>query len=234
MVLGLRKSESKAQSEQSKTNIHTEQQGNLKTLKLALQNLYFKYNFSENIFEDIDINTVVDDDASDDSFSEALQTKDEKETKPTISFQLQKTDETPTVSDFQRLQQTQQNTRQIDKMALTRKELMRTAPQMVAKYDGDPLLLTGFIDSVKLLAEMVDDEHKPVFTKFVMTRLEGLAREAVDDNPENINEIIQQLEANIKVDSSKVIEGRMLALRTDKMNLTKFSERAEELAEEFR
>lgn len=34
--------------------------------------------------------------------------------------------------------------------------------------------------------------------------------------------------------SSKVIEGRMLALRADKTNLTKFSERAEELAEQYR
>lgn len=67
-----------------------------------------------------------------------------------------------------------------------------------------------------------------------MTRLEGNAREAIIAPPEKPNDIITQLKAFIKTESSKVIEGRMLALRADKTSLTKFAERAEEFAEQFR
>ncbi|XP_031617635.1 putative neugrin-like protein DDB_G0288135, partial [Contarinia nasturtii] len=119
-------------------------------------------------------------------------------------------------------------------MAMTRKEFLRLAASMLNKYDGNPLQLNGFIDSVELLKEMVEDDDKDVFTKLVKSRLEGIAREAIDDEPGDVDEIIRDLRANIKTDSSKVIEGRMLALRTDKTNLAKFSERAEELAEDFR
>ncbi|XP_031633955.1 myb-like protein W, partial [Contarinia nasturtii] len=122
----------------------------------------------------------------------------------------------------------------VNKMAMTRKEFLRLAASMLNKYDGNPLQLNGFIDSVELLKEMVEDDDKDVFTKLVKSRLEGIAREAINDEPANVDEIISDLKSNIKIDSSKVIEGRMLALRTDKTNLVKFSERAEELAEDFR
>ncbi|XP_031639964.1 GATA zinc finger domain-containing protein 4-like [Contarinia nasturtii] len=129
----------------------------------------------------------------------------------------------------------QENTRNTEnRMSASRKEFLRLAASMLNKYDGDPLQLNSFIDSVELLKEMVEDADKDVFTKLVKSRLEGTAREVVDDNPENVDEIINDLKANIKADSSKVIEGRMLALRTDKTNLSKFSERAEELAEDYR
>lgn len=67
-----------------------------------------------------------------------------------------------------------------------------------------------------------------------MTRLEGIAREAIVIEPTNPNDIITQLRAAIKTEPSKVIEGRILALRTERTNLTKFAERAEELAEQLR
>lgn len=65
-------------------------------------------------------------------------------------------------------------------------------------------------------------------------RLQGTAREAIVTTPETVDDIIRQLRANIKTESSKVIEGRILALRADKSSLTKFAEQAEALAEQFR
>lgn len=102
------------------------------------------------------------------------------------------------------------------------------------KYDGEPLALESFIDAINLLKELCEPDNNTVFLKFVMTRLEGVAREKIVTEPRQIDDIITQLKEGIKTESSKVIEGRMLALRADKTNLTKFSEKAEELAEQFR
>lgn len=102
------------------------------------------------------------------------------------------------------------------------------------KFSGDPLALDSFIDAVKLLDTLCEANNKAILVKFIMTRLEGEAREAIETEPANANSIITQLKERIKTESSKVIEGRILALRTDKSNLTKFSERAEELAEQYR
>lgn len=60
-----------------------------------------------------------------------------------------------------------------------------------------------------------------------MNRLEGKAREAILTQPVVVDQIITQLRAGIKSESSKVVEGRILALRADKTCLAKFSEQAE-------
>lgn len=52
--------------------------------------------------------------------------------------------------------------------------------------------------------------------------------------PQTVDDIVRQLKASIKTESSKVIEGRILALRADKSSLTKFAEQAEALADQFR
>lgn len=67
-----------------------------------------------------------------------------------------------------------------------------------------------------------------------MTRSEGVAREAIVTEPVTVDDIVRQLKVSIKTESSKVIEGRILALRVDKSSLTKFAEQAEALADQFR
>lgn len=120
-------------------------------------------------------------------------------------------------------------------MDQTPKTFMAIAHQTINyKYDGDPLALDSFIDAIELLQTLCKQQNEPIMLKYIMTKLEGKAREAISATPESTEDIINDLKANIKTESSKVIEGRMLALRADKMNLTKFSERAEELAEQFR
>lgn len=66
-----------------------------------------------------------------------------------------------------------------------------------------------------------------------MTRLEGKARELIGTIPTNVDVIIEKLRAGIKNDSSKIIEGKILALRADKCSLLKFAEQAEKLAEQL-
>lgn len=120
-------------------------------------------------------------------------------------------------------------------MAQTKQDLIATANRLIHfKFNGDPLALDSFIDAVKLLEDVCEVANKPTMLKFLMTRLEGDAREAIETPPEDIDDFIEQLEEHIKPDSAKVIEGRILALRIDKTNLTQFSKRAEELAEQYR
>ncbi|XP_055308406.1 putative uncharacterized protein DDB_G0286901, partial [Sitodiplosis mosellana] len=120
-------------------------------------------------------------------------------------------------------------------MAKTPKDFIALANQMIGyRYNGDPLNLDSFLDAVDLLKELCERPNVDIMRKFVMTRLEGTAREAIVVEPQTVDDIIRQLKANIKTESSKVIEGRILALRADKSSLTKFAEQAEALAEQFR
>lgn len=70
-------------------------------------------------------------------------------------------------------------------------------------------------------------ENARIFLKFVMTRLEGLAREAIVVDPTSVDDIVKQLKESIKPESSKVIEGRILALRADRTKREKFINRTE-------
>lgn len=102
------------------------------------------------------------------------------------------------------------------------------------KYDGNPTGLDAFIDAIELLDSAVEPENLNTLLKFIKTRLEGKAREAIITEPTKVEDFITQLKNTIKTESSKVIQGKILALRADKSNLSKFSERADELAEEYR
>lgn len=120
-------------------------------------------------------------------------------------------------------------------MTQTSRDFIAMANQMINyRFSGDPLALDSFIDAVELLKDLCEANNLTIFRKFLMTRLEGVAREAIVTEPETVDDITRQLRASIKTESAKVIEGRILALRADKTNLTKFSERAEELAEQYR
>lgn len=117
----------------------------------------------------------------------------------------------------------------------TVKQLMQLATSTINyRYDGDPLKLSSFIDAIELLKDLCEEQNERILVRFLMTRLEGKAREAIIEDPYDPDDIITQLRAAIKNESSKVIEGRMLALNLDRMNLTKFAERAEALAEQYR
>lgn len=115
---------------------------------------------------------------------------------------------------------------------ISRLEFMRLASSTINKnYEGDPLGLKAFVNSVNLLKNFVDDNLEDLFLDFVKSKLSGKAEEKVPQTARSVDEIIQALQDGVKPDNSKVISGRLLALKMDRNKLTDFSEQARELAE---
>lgn len=112
---------------------------------------------------------------------------------------------------------------------------MTTCSRHINKhFSGDPLERTAFIKSIKLLKNIgVNDENKKLLASYVQTRLTGKASEWVTEECEDIDEIIKAIEDNCKAENSKVVAGRLMALRADRANLTDFAKRAEQLCEAY-
>lgn len=226
--------------------------GHLSKLKTAFEHLNLNYNFDKNIYALIDIRKISGDFVSDHSDSEQSPLEDIS----TDIFTDETTDDTENLNTTKNLisPPKQQKQTENDKMANddnndteTRNngnaqsqtqsefEFFRIANQMINfRFSGDPLVLNSFTDALKLLKRMCKAENNQLFLEFIMTRLEGKAREIFDEEPPtDVDEIIAKLREKIKCESSKVIEGKILALRADRNSLIKFSEQAEKLAEQF-
>lgn len=114
---------------------------------------------------------------------------------------------------------------------ITEIDFLRLCGNQINKsYAGDPLALNSFINSVKLL-QKVQGDHAALLQQFVLSKLESRALEAIPPNPANVDAILDALSNVIKPDDSKVIEGRMMALRIDKTKVQDFTKQAEDLAE---
>lgn len=117
---------------------------------------------------------------------------------------------------------------------MTRLEFLNLASKTISRnYDGDPLALQAFINSLQLLEDFATDDLKPIFCRFIKSKLEKRAKECVPADADTVQDIITALKNGIKPDNSKVIAGRILALRLDRSKLNEFSQNAEELAEAF-
>lgn len=123
-----------------------------------------------------------------------------------------------------------------DEMAMTNVEFLKVASATINfKYSGDPLRISSFIDSVRLLDTLATTPELETFlVTFIRTKIDGRAREFVDDSHNTINKLIDTLKLNIKPDSSKVIEGRMLSLKLSNSTQEEFAKKAEDLAESLR
>lgn len=117
-------------------------------------------------------------------------------------------------------------------MALTPVEFIRIAAQTINRnYDGNPLGLDAFVNSVDLLKEVSNADVNAIFLRFVKSKLEGKALESIPAEPASVDEIITALRRQIQPDNSKVVAGRLLALRPDRSKLVEFTEQAEKLAD---
>lgn len=106
--------------------------------------------------------------------------------------------------------------------------------QISTIYTGDPLGLPPFIASIKLLQNMdTTNAHSDILKGVIMTKLQGVALECIPADP-TIEQIIDNLKKYIKSDSSEVIQGKLMALKADRTNLTDFASKAESLAEQFK
>lgn len=126
-----------------------------------------------------------------------------------------------------------QNTANMSANALTSVEFLRIAAQTLNRnYNGDPLGLEAFLSSIDLLSELATtDALRVLLLKFVKAKLEGRALESIPTEANTIEIIRASLRAKIKPDSSKVITGRMLALRAERSKMVDFTKQAEELSE---
>lgn len=72
-------------------------------------------------------------------------------------------------------------------------EAIKTASTVMPRYDGDEKKLDGVIKSIKILNAIVSDENKEVIIDSILSKLDGIAKEAVGDAPSNLQEIIDKL-----------------------------------------
>lgn len=102
-------------------------------------------------------------------------------------------------------------------------------------YKGDPNALNAFITAIELAESVTPNEHKESLIKFIKTKLEGNALDAIKNiTVNNTTDIITALKNKIKIETSKVVLGRLLALRAERHSLQKFQEQADELANALR
>lgn len=117
-------------------------------------------------------------------------------------------------------------------MAMSSVDFLALAARTINhNFNGNPLGLSAFINSIEMLKEIVPANLEAFFAKFILSRLEGKAMECVPEDAQHVDVIIASLRQHIKPDNSKVVAGRLLALRPDRAKLTDFTEQAELLAD---
>lgn len=102
--------------------------------------------------------------------------------------------------------------------------------QITKDYAGDPLTLKSFIKSIKLLKSVAGD-NLDTLKLFVLTKITSKALECVREEPETVDQIIEDLEKFIKPENSKVIESQIQGLRFNPGKAKEFTDEAEKLAE---
>lgn len=102
-------------------------------------------------------------------------------------------------------------------------------------YAGDPLSLSSFVASIDFLKEMATTpDLLTLLKKFIITKLEGRAAEIVPENVESVEALEKILKDTFKHENSKVIEGRMMALRVDRAKFQDYAKQVEELSDALR
>lgn len=121
-------------------------------------------------------------------------------------------------------------------MPMTKPEFLRLCASTINhEYDGDANKLQAFINAIKLLDEMAEEQPlKVTLVAFIRTKLTAKAIEAVPNELNTVQQIIDSLQNKIKPESSKVVEGRLAALKLDKHSLQEFAKMAEDLADQLK
>lgn len=215
---------------EEKLDINTKINGHLKKLKEAFVTLKLAYAFSKNIHDSIDLNSITENwtdlessentEKSSDNSSESTGSKQVDSSDANTIYNLSgisdnfDTNPTDNLTEFSEKTEVEQETemaKEQDPEAFISLG-HRTIP---SKYDGDPMGLDSFLDAVSLLQSLCKEQNTAILTKFLLTRLEGEAREAIETTPKDADDIVEQLKARIRSEPSKVVEGRLLALRAD-------------------
>lgn len=103
------------------------------------------------------------------------------------------------------------------------------------KYEGEATGLTPFINAIELLEQIATTNPlQAILISFLKTKLVGKAGEALTAEDNNLAAIKAKLKLKIKPESSKVLEGRLSALKMDRQSLQEFSKTAEDLADQLK
>lgn len=120
-------------------------------------------------------------------------------------------------------------------MAITDLELLGIASKNITRtYNGNPLTLNSFVNSVKLVKRFATPAQEQILIEFVISKLEARAEEFLPENPQSVEEILKALKDNIKPENSEIITGRITALKLKNNNYQDFSKEIEELSEALR
>lgn len=100
-------------------------------------------------------------------------------------------------------------------------------------FDGDPNHLQSFIDKIDLLLKFAKtSDLKGILLSFAIAKLNKTTRSKITIKPRSIDSLIDALKIAVKHESSDVLEGRLLSLRSKTME--EFAQKAEKLADSFR
>lgn len=122
------------------------------------------------------------------------------------------------------------------KMAPSNLEFLKLCSSTIGNnFSGDPLKLKSFIDAVQLLETLAETtELKSLLVKIIKTKLDGTARDLITEDCDTVGKIKDVLNKSIKPENSKIIEGKLIALRIDRLTLQEFSEKVDSLSEAFK
>lgn len=172
----------------------------------CFENLQFQYHFSELLLTQIE-----------------YESEDESELSVIDTANL-------TITELDTIQEDSENINMADEAR--NKFITLCAQTLNNKYGGDPLGLSTFLNGIEFL-ELLAGDNINILVSFIKTRLEGKALEAIPSQNLTIANIKSSLKETIKPDSSKVVEGRILALKFNPTKSGEFTKDATELAEAF-
>lgn len=112
---------------------------------------------------------------------------------------------------------------------------------ITSTYDGNPTNLNTFLGQLTLAKTVIGTNQPAVAVAFIQSRLSGKALEAihgVEEAPEanqgKLTFIYEALKRKIKPDNSRIIHGKIKALRADNKDKLEFAKIADELADQLR
>lgn len=100
-------------------------------------------------------------------------------------------------------------------------------------YDGEPSELETFLNKIKLAKTIIAANHPNIFLAYIISRLTKKALECAR-SAQTVDEIINLLTNNIKPESSRVLEKRLISIRMDNNKKQEFAKQIEETAEMLR
>lgn len=99
-------------------------------------------------------------------------------------------------------------------------EFFKTASAILKNnYSGESSELESFIAALELADTIATAAQKPVLIKLIKTKLSGHALEIFPENPNAVADIVNVFRNKVKRNNSKIVAGRMMALKVDRLKI---------------